>query len=312
MALHCACQRKRGSGQLRAQIFLRRADQFGGSGRRRCAHVGGPVGNREIGFMANTGHHRQRTRGNRARHRLVVECPQVFDRAAATAHDQYFNAVHHRARARRLDRRRQRRRRARALHRCRIQHHGNHRRTPRQRGHHIAQRRRLQRGDDADAARQRRQGALARGVKQAFGCKLFLEPQELLKQGTRPGAPHRLDTQLVFAARLEQRHCRAHLDRITVLRLKRQRAGLAAPERAAHLGGGVLKREIQMPGGGACEAGNFAAHVDAPDTAFEQLARAAVQVRHRTGRVLRHAHARAGFFHIRTAQQVNSFRHRTA
>jgi len=73
--------------QLGQPLRLRRAHQFGR--RRGCGRpqVGHEVGDGEIGFVPDAADHRHRAGGDGARQRLVVESPQVLDRAAA-AHQQ--------------------------------------------------------------------------------------------------------------------------------------------------------------------------------------------------------------------------------
>ena len=116
-----------------------RRGQFGrGRGRGR-AQVGGQVGQRDVGLVADAADHRDRRRRDGAHHALVVEGPQVFQRAAA-AHQQQ-----------RVDLARAlppgaapppARRRLGALHRARIDDHAHLRRAPCQRGQHVVQRRR--------------------------------------------------------------------------------------------------------------------------------------------------------------------------
>ena len=70
-----------------------------------------------------------------------------------------------------------------ALHGCRVDQHGRQREAAAQRDQHVAQRGARRRGDDADAPRQLRYRALARGVEQAFGRE---PPLQLLE----PAAQH--------------------------------------------------------------------------------------------------------------------------
>ena len=57
----------------------------GGRGR---AQVGGQIGQGDVGLVSDATHHRQGARGHRAHHALVVEGPEVLQRAA-TAHQQH-------------------------------------------------------------------------------------------------------------------------------------------------------------------------------------------------------------------------------
>jgi hypothetical protein len=84
------------------------------------------------------------------------------------------------ARVGELDRAHELRRRALALHPRRIENHRGHRSAPRERGQHVAQARGLGRGDDADGARERGQGAFARRLEEPSAGKLRLQFLERL------------------------------------------------------------------------------------------------------------------------------------
>ncbi len=62
-------------------------DQFGRGARRRRAQIGDEIRDREIDFVADRAHDRNRRMENGAGHDLFVELPQVFDAAAAARHD---------------------------------------------------------------------------------------------------------------------------------------------------------------------------------------------------------------------------------
>ena len=55
------------------------------------AQVRSTVGNREISFMTNRGDDRNRGGSNRTRHDFFIECPKVFDRAAAAPDYDYID-----------------------------------------------------------------------------------------------------------------------------------------------------------------------------------------------------------------------------
>ena len=61
-----------------------RHQQLGGHRWRGCAQVGGEVGQAEVGFVAHRRHHRGVAGGDGAGQLLVVERPQIFQRATAT------------------------------------------------------------------------------------------------------------------------------------------------------------------------------------------------------------------------------------
>ena len=116
-----------------------RAGQLGGGGGRGRAHVGGEIREREIGFVPHPAHHRNRRGHHRAHRRFFVKRPQILNAAPATAHNQHIRL---RVFRRRCNSRGYLKLAARALHRCGIYHHAHIRRTPPQRGDHIAQCRR--------------------------------------------------------------------------------------------------------------------------------------------------------------------------
>src|SRR2546423_7519267 len=95
-ALHavfeCACQGSAEADLAQPQLFTHFAAigayQLRRSGRRRCANIGNEIDDRKIRFVSDAGNDRDGARGNRARERLLVVSPQVFDAAAAAAYDQ--------------------------------------------------------------------------------------------------------------------------------------------------------------------------------------------------------------------------------
>src|SRR5258708_31047488 len=79
--------------ELRAKLLFVSGYQFGGGRRRGRAQVGGKVGDRKIGFMADGRDHRNRRVADRAGNSLFIESPKVFDRAAAAPYDHYIDPV---------------------------------------------------------------------------------------------------------------------------------------------------------------------------------------------------------------------------
>ena len=97
-AFHAARERTLALADLAQQRALR-AREFGRAGRRRRTHVGREVRDREIGFVPDAADDRQFARRDRARQRLVVERPQILDRAATTTDQQHVDlAAHSRSR----------------------------------------------------------------------------------------------------------------------------------------------------------------------------------------------------------------------
>ena len=92
-----------------------------------------------------------------------------------------------------------------------------------------------------------RQRPLALGREQSLALELRLQPQERLVQAPLPGAPHGLDVELHFAARLVHRDDRAHLDPVTFARRELRVLRAAAEHHAAHLRLLVLIEKYQWP-----------------------------------------------------------------
>ena len=76
---------------VREEFVLAPDDELRGGRRRRRAQVGDEVGDGEIGFVADAGDHRHRRCDDRARQDLLVERPQILERAAAARHDDHVD-----------------------------------------------------------------------------------------------------------------------------------------------------------------------------------------------------------------------------
>ena len=137
---------------------------------------------------------------DRARDDLLVERPEILDRSAAAADDDDVDAGH--ACDRRAAPRAISRRRALALHARRADHEVRVRVAPPQHLDDVADRRAVERRDDADLARQRRQRPLARRVEQPFGLQPLLQLIERELQRAETVRLEVLADELVFALRL--------------------------------------------------------------------------------------------------------------
>ena len=254
--------------------------------------------------MADADHDRQPRRADRAGHRFLVERPEVLEGpAAANEQDRidfcaFRNRGQHRGDALA---------RARTLDRNRIDDNRCVRGAAGQAGQHVAQGRRLQGRDDADASRDPGQWPLGVRVEESLCRELRLEPQELLEQSTLSGPLHRLDAQLEFAPRFVQRHHGRDLDLVAIARHPVQQLVAAAEHHAAHLCLVVLEDEVPVPARRAGEVGDLAAHPHKRKAALQQSCNGAVQRgnRQRTPRrcwlgapkVKRHAGFRAEAVH---------------
>ena len=103
------------------------------------------------------------------------------------------------------------------------------------------------RGDHCDPARMQRQFALARRLEQPFCLQPGLELLERPAQGAFAGLLHVLDHQLVVASWRVQGQLAAQQYTQPFARGKAQRGGAQLEHGRAHLGTGVLQREVQMP-----------------------------------------------------------------
>ncbi len=228
---------------------------------RRCgrAQVGHQIGEGDVGFVSDAADHRQLGRCNRQYQTLVVEGPEVFQRATA-AHEK--QRIHFIALVGDLQRAHQRGRRVGALHQARIHDHAHMRRTAFQRRQHVMQGRTGRRSDNAQVQRKARQWLLACGIEVAERFKPRLHAQELFVQRAGAGLAHAFDDELQLAARLVHRHASTQLHQLPITRAEVQQAGRTAEHRATHrrrLPLGILEIEVAMPAGRAREAADLAA-----------------------------------------------------
>ncbi len=251
-----------------------RGEQFGGGRGRRGADVGDKIADRNIGFMADGADDRRDTGIDRARHRFLVEAPEVLQRAAATGEDQRVEAagIGHFQRADDL------RSGFAALYGSRYQGQLHLRRTAAEYADDVANHRAGRRTDDADALRMRGQRHFAFGTEQAFGAELFLQRIEGQTQRAVTGRLHGVEDQLIVATAFEQRNLAAHLDRQTVLQRLAHARGVLPEQRATHLRAAVLEGEIDVAGRRAREVGDFAFDPDVAEHVFKQHPRAAVEL----------------------------------
>jgi hypothetical protein len=119
---------------------------------------------------------------------------------------------------------------------------------PRQHLDDVANRRTVERGDDPDLPRQRRQRPLAGGVEQAFGVKPLLQLIERQLQRAEPLGLEVLADELILAFGLVHRQAPACHHAHAVARLEFQIAERRPENHAAHLRAGVFQGEVQMAG----------------------------------------------------------------
>ena len=132
---HLAREAAHAVDDARGELGARRRGELGRGRRRGRAPVGSEVGDSEVGLVPDADHDRDARSADRARHALLVEAPQVLDRAAA-AHEEQHIAFGARIGLR--EHRGDAAGSAFALHRRGIDDHGDGRVAPGERGKHIA------------------------------------------------------------------------------------------------------------------------------------------------------------------------------
>src|SRR5690606_23621230 len=142
----------------------------------------------------------------------------------------------------------------------------------------VAYHRASRRADYPDALRVCGEGALAVGIEQAFGGKLFLERLEGQAQCTITGRLQRVEDQLIIAASLEQRNLAAHFHCQPVAQCLAHTQGVLPEQRTANLGVLVLEGEIDVAGSGAGEVGDLAFDPNLGEYVFEQQSSTAVEL----------------------------------
>ena len=145
----------------------------------------------------------------------------------------------------------------------------------------VAQRRAVERGDDADAARQRRQRPLARLVEQALGGQPVAQLLEGQLQRAQPARLHVLADQLVLAARVVDAEPAAGHDVHAVLGLEAQQLQRRAEHHALHLRVGVLEGEVEVAGVPDPGARELAFDPDLGEARLDQVAQRGGELAHR-------------------------------
>ena len=167
-----------------------------------------------------------------------------------------------------------------ALHRGGGQHHRRQRVAPLQGVEHVAQRRAGGRGNNANALRPARDGALAGRVEQPLGFQAGFQAQEFLEESAFAGRAQQVGIQLVLPAGLVHADRAVRLDGCAIARHKTQAQGVVAPHHAAQRGLAVFEREIQVARCSPGEVGDLALHPHVLQgfVTFQQLAQIARQV----------------------------------
>src|SRR5262245_60952734 len=258
------------------EIDPHRDRQLGGGGRRRRAHVGGEVDERHVGLVPDRRDQRDRARRHRSHHDLLVERPQVLERAAAARDDEKVGPA---------DRPVERKRveaadgggdllgRAVALHAHRPHDHVA-REAVGEPVQDVADDGARGRCDDADQLWQERQELLARRVEQAFGRELALALLNERHERAESSRLERLDHDLVFRLAGIGGQPPGDEDLEPLLGLEPPAGERSPPDHRLDFGILVLEREIAVAGGGVrpLVAGDFSAHTHVAEGILDGLA----------------------------------------
>ncbi len=281
-------------GDVAVEFLARPDDNFRSGGRSGSAQVGHKIGDGEIGFVSHAGDHRHSGSGNRAGDSFLVECPEVFERAAAAGEDHHvgeFGAIEI------AQARDDFAGRSFALHFYGIELDVNIREAALEDAENISNRRSGGRSDDADAARQHRQRLFARFVEEAFFLQLFFELLEGELERAESDRLNVRDVNLVFAAHFVDAERAANGDVQAVFGAELQSAGLVAEADAANLRARIFQSEVEMSRLRGAVIRDFAFDPDVAKGAFEKFAEAFRQLADFPHAALRHQIEERGLAH---------------
>ena len=236
------------------------------------------IGDGNVGFVSHPRHDRHRTQGDCPRHGLLVEPPQVLDRAAAPRHDDHVRIAPGQGRDGGGDLLP----RAPPLHPRPAHEQAQPRRPPGNHRHDVPQRRARGRGRYSHRGGKGGERPPPRRVGEAFGVETAAEPVEgeLPHPSFAPGLHPRHD-ELVHAPGLVQRQSPEHAKGHALLRIGGQSRGLAPKHGAAELGRSVPEGEVAVAGALAAEVGDFARNPQAGKALLDQKARGTIDLPHR-------------------------------
>ena len=169
--------------EVRHQLGLLADDQLGGGRGRRGPEVGHEVGDRHVGLVADGGDHRDLRGGDRAGHRLLVEGPEVLERAAAAGEHEHVEAAQAVEVGQRLD---DVGRRAVPLHPHGVDQHVDVGEAARDDAQEVPDGGARRRGDQPDPPGQHRERPLPTRLEQALGGQAALELVEGELESAQP------------------------------------------------------------------------------------------------------------------------------
>lgn len=260
-----------GRGELAQEIFLVRDREFCRAGGRGRPAVRGEIGQRGVRFVTHARHDGDARVMNGADGRLLVERPEVLQRPAAACHDQHVGALgmvggkpveggngFDYLTGRVI-----------ALH-----HHGldddvRHGISSFQDSQNIPDGCATSGGHHAYPIRERGDGALPGGIEESLGRKPAAQFCEGLLQGAFAGGGHGPYGNLDVASGWVHAETSADPDLQTIRRPEAESLDIGLPHHAAHLPFGVLQREVEMPGSGAAQVGEFALEKERTELRFQ-------------------------------------------
>src|ERR1051325_1648658 len=228
----------------RADLALGADHDLRGGRRRRRAQIGDEIRDREVALVPDAGDGRNRARGDRSGHDLLVERPEVLERASAAAdqHDVVQVPVRQMA-----QRRGDLARRVRALHAHRVDLQMQPFEAAADDVENVADGRALRAGDDGDARRQHRDGLLALGIEEPLLGQAALQLLEGELERAQPGGLGGDGIELELALLLVDRQAPAHDQLQSVLDAEAEEARRGREHHHAHRCPRVLDREVEMP-----------------------------------------------------------------
>ena len=252
-----------------AEVVLGRDHDLRGCRRRRCAEVGDEVGDGHIALVPDGRNNRHGTARNGTRDALLVECPEVFNRAAAAPDDDDVDAGD-------TPDRPQPRRNIRSgvvsLHAHRANDEMRVRVAAAEHFDDVANGRAVERRHDADLAGERGERPFARLVEQSFALQPLLQLVERELKSAEPLGLHVLANELVLTLRLVDGDAAARDNGQTIGGLEFQIAKRGPEDDGAHLRAGVFQREVQMAGVPDAAVRELALHPHFHELGFEQIA----------------------------------------
>ena len=158
----------------------------------------------------------------------------------------------------------------------------------------VAQRRAVERRDDANLAGQGRERPFPRGLEQPFGLEPPLELLEGQLAGTHPVRLQVLADDLVLALRFVDTQPATRDDAEAVLRREAQSARGRSEHHAFQLSAGILEREVQVAGAPALEIRELPVDPHVAVGRLEQFAHRGGQLGHREDPAVRWSWRRPG------------------